>query len=92
MDVGVIFDLRNPPGWRQDWSRLYGFTLEMCQEAEHVGLDSVWTTEHHLFEDGYLTQPLTYLAAVAAVTERSGPMRIAVPIRMRSVTAATAAR
>ena len=88
MDVGLIFDLRNPPGWRQDWNRLYGFTLEMCQEAEHVGLDSVWTTEHHLFEDGYLTQPLTYLAAVAAVTERIrigtailiGPLRSSVQL------------
>lgn len=70
MKVGVYFDLRNPPQWKQDWSRLYGFTLEMCQEAEHQGLDSIWVTEHHLFEDGYLTQPLTFLAAVAARTKR----------------------
>ena len=62
MKVGVYFDMRNPPAWRQDWSRLYGFTLEMCQEAEHLGIDSVWTSEHHLFDDGYLTQPLTMLA------------------------------
>jgi alkanesulfonate monooxygenase SsuD/methylene tetrahydromethanopterin reductase-like flavin-dependent oxidoreductase (luciferase family) len=55
MDVGVYFDLRNPPGWRQDWSRLYGFTLEAIQDAEHLGADSVWLSEHHLFEDGYLT-------------------------------------
>jgi len=70
MKVGIYFDLRNPPEWRQDWSRLYGFTLEMCQEAELMGIDSVWTSEHHLFEDGYLNQPLTYLAAVAARTKR----------------------
>jgi alkanesulfonate monooxygenase SsuD/methylene tetrahydromethanopterin reductase-like flavin-dependent oxidoreductase (luciferase family) len=70
MKVGVYFDLRNPPAWRQDWTRLYGFTLEMCQEAEHLGLDSVWTSEHHMFEDGYLTQPLTFMAAIAAVTKR----------------------
>jgi alkanesulfonate monooxygenase SsuD/methylene tetrahydromethanopterin reductase-like flavin-dependent oxidoreductase (luciferase family) len=70
MKVGIYFDMRNPPGWRQDWARLYGFTLEMCQEADHLGIDSVWTSEHHLFEDGYLPQPLTMLAAVAAATER----------------------
>lgn len=70
MKVGVYFDIRNPPSWRHDWSRLYGFTLEMCQEAEVLGLDSVWTSEHHLFEDGYLNQPLTMLAAAAAVTKR----------------------
>ncbi|HSS10454.1 MAG TPA: LLM class flavin-dependent oxidoreductase, partial [Acidimicrobiales bacterium] len=70
MNVGVYFDLRNPPPWRQDWARLYGFTLEMCEEAEHLGAHSVWTSEHHLFEDGYLTQPLTYAAAIAARTKR----------------------
>ncbi|MFM2070186.1 MAG: hypothetical protein RLZZ623_449 [Actinomycetota bacterium] len=70
MKVGIYFDMRNPPEWRQGWSRLYGFTLEMCQEAEHLGIDSVWVSEHHQFEDGYLTQPLTMLAAMAAVTRR----------------------
>jgi alkanesulfonate monooxygenase SsuD/methylene tetrahydromethanopterin reductase-like flavin-dependent oxidoreductase (luciferase family) len=68
MDVGVYFDLRNPPGWRQDWSRLYGFSLEAIEEAEHLGARSVWLSEHHGFKDGYLNQPLTYAAAVAART------------------------
>jgi len=70
MNVGLYFDLRNPPSWRTDFSRLYGFTLELCQEAEHLGAHSAWFSEHHLFEDGYLTQPLTYCAAVAARTKR----------------------
>jgi alkanesulfonate monooxygenase SsuD/methylene tetrahydromethanopterin reductase-like flavin-dependent oxidoreductase (luciferase family) len=68
--LGVYFDLRNPPGWRQDWSRLYSFTLELCQEAERLGADSAWFSEHHMFEDGYLPQPLTFAAAVAARTSR----------------------
>ena len=70
MNVGVWFDLRNPPGWRQDPARLYGFTLELCEEAEHLGADSVWFSEHHGFEDGYLPQPLTFAAAAAARTTR----------------------
>ena len=70
MKVGIYFDLRNPPEWRQSWSRLYGFTLEMCEEAERLGCDSIWSTEHHLFDDGYVTQPLTFLAAVAARTKQ----------------------
>jgi alkanesulfonate monooxygenase SsuD/methylene tetrahydromethanopterin reductase-like flavin-dependent oxidoreductase (luciferase family) len=70
MKVGVYFDLRNPPEWQQDWSRLYGFTLEMCEEAERVGLDSIWLSEHHGFDDGYLSQPLAFAAAVAARTRR----------------------
>jgi alkanesulfonate monooxygenase SsuD/methylene tetrahydromethanopterin reductase-like flavin-dependent oxidoreductase (luciferase family) len=68
--VGVYFDLRNPPRWRREWSRVYGFALEMCEEAEHLGLDSVWFSEHHGFEDGYLPQPLTMAAAAAARTSR----------------------
>jgi alkanesulfonate monooxygenase SsuD/methylene tetrahydromethanopterin reductase-like flavin-dependent oxidoreductase (luciferase family) len=70
IDVGVYFDLRNPPQWAQDPSRLYGFTLEMCEEAERLGASSVWFSEHHLFEDGYLTSPLTMAAAAAARTKR----------------------
>lgn len=71
MQVGIYFDLRNPPEWRTDWSRLYGFTLEMCEEADALGADSIWLSEHHLFDDGYLPQPLTFAAAVAARTKRA---------------------
>ncbi|MGD9792700.1 MAG: LLM class flavin-dependent oxidoreductase [Acidimicrobiia bacterium] len=83
MKVGVYFDMRNPPQWRQDWTRLYGFTLEMCQEAERLGIDSVWTSEHHLFEDGYLTQPFTLMSAMAAVTKkvRLGTAILLAPLR-----------
>src|SRR4051794_38030285 len=70
MRVGLYFDMRNPPAWAQEPSRLYGFTLEMCQEAERLGIDSVWVSEHHRFDDGYLPQPLTMLAAIAARTTR----------------------
>jgi alkanesulfonate monooxygenase SsuD/methylene tetrahydromethanopterin reductase-like flavin-dependent oxidoreductase (luciferase family) len=70
VDIGLYFDLRNPPERRQNWSRKYGFVLELCEELDHLGAHSVWLTEHHLFDDGYLTQPLTYAAAVAARTRR----------------------
>ena len=71
MNVGIYFDLRNAPPWPQDPARLYGFTLELCEEAEHLGTHSVWLSEHHLFDDGYLPQPLTFAAAVAARTRRT---------------------
>jgi alkanesulfonate monooxygenase SsuD/methylene tetrahydromethanopterin reductase-like flavin-dependent oxidoreductase (luciferase family) len=70
IDVGIYFDLRNPPQWQQDPSRLYSFTLEMCEEAEHLGASSAWFSEHHLFDDDYLTSPLTFAAAVAARTKQ----------------------
>jgi len=70
VNIGVWFDLRNPPGWRQDPARLAAFTLELCEEAELLGADSLWFSEHHGFEDGYLPQPLTFAAAAAARTTR----------------------
>jgi alkanesulfonate monooxygenase SsuD/methylene tetrahydromethanopterin reductase-like flavin-dependent oxidoreductase (luciferase family) len=70
MELGLFFDLRNPPGWQVDNTRLYRFTLEVIEEAERLGVHSIWVSEHHLFEDGYLPQPLTFLAAAAARTNK----------------------
>lgn len=71
MQVGLYFDLRNPARWQQDSARLHAFTLELCEEADRLGIDSLWFTEHHKFDDGYLSQPLTFAAAVAARTTRT---------------------
>lgn len=70
MRIGIYQDLRDPPQWRQGWRNVYAAALERVEEAERVGLDAVWCTEHHFFEDGYLPQPLTWCAAVAARTSR----------------------
>ncbi|MBS9376417.1 LLM class flavin-dependent oxidoreductase [Rhodococcus sp. B50] len=69
-EIGLYFDLRNPPHRTGSAARLHAFTLEMCEEAERLGAGSVWFSEHHLFDDGYLTQPLTFAAAAAARTRR----------------------
>jgi alkanesulfonate monooxygenase SsuD/methylene tetrahydromethanopterin reductase-like flavin-dependent oxidoreductase (luciferase family) len=70
VNLGLYFDLRNPPQWRRDPARLHAFTLELCEEAEHLGAHSVWLTEHHLFDDDYIAAPLTFAAAIAARTKR----------------------
>ena len=70
MRIGLYFDLRNPQRWRRDPATLYAEFLELCEEAEGLGIDSVWVTEHHGFDDDYLPAPLTLLAAVAARTSR----------------------
>jgi alkanesulfonate monooxygenase SsuD/methylene tetrahydromethanopterin reductase-like flavin-dependent oxidoreductase (luciferase family) len=70
VNVGLYFDLRNPAPWRQDPARLHAFTLEACEEADRLGAHSVWFTEHHRFDDGYLAQPLAFAAAAAARTRR----------------------
>ncbi|MEU1994122.1 LLM class flavin-dependent oxidoreductase [Nocardia gamkensis] len=71
IDVGLYFDLRNPPENHRSSSRLHSFTLEMCEEADRLGASSLWFSEHHLFDDAYLSQPLTFAAAAAARTRRA---------------------
>jgi alkanesulfonate monooxygenase SsuD/methylene tetrahydromethanopterin reductase-like flavin-dependent oxidoreductase (luciferase family) len=68
--VGIYADLRNPPGWRRPWAEHYARTLDRIAEGERLGVESVWVTEHHFFEDGYLPQPLTMAAAIAGRTSR----------------------
>jgi len=70
MKLGLYLDMRNPDPWRRPWAEHYARTLERVVEAERLGADSVWLSEHHLFDDGYLPQPLTLAAAIAARTER----------------------
>jgi alkanesulfonate monooxygenase SsuD/methylene tetrahydromethanopterin reductase-like flavin-dependent oxidoreductase (luciferase family) len=68
MDIGIYLDGRNPPQWARPWPDHYARTLELVEEAERLGAASVWLSEHHFFEDGYLPQPLTFAAAIAART------------------------
>jgi len=70
VDVGLYFDLRNPPRWEQPWSAHYGRALELVEQGEELGASTVWLSEHHFFSDGYLPQPLVFAAAVAARTKR----------------------
>jgi alkanesulfonate monooxygenase SsuD/methylene tetrahydromethanopterin reductase-like flavin-dependent oxidoreductase (luciferase family) len=63
-------DGRNPAAWERPWADHYRQTLDRIAEAERLGAGSVWLTEHHFFEDGYLPQPLTFAAAIAARTSR----------------------
>ena len=70
MELGVLYDLRNPPDSGIDNATLYRQTLEHIEHMEELGFDTVWLTEHHFIEDGYLPSVLTMAAAVAARTGR----------------------
>lgn len=70
MKVGIYFDMRNPPQWKRPWPQLYSKAIELCEGADTAGADSVWLSEHHMFDDGYLPQPLTMAAAIAGRTRR----------------------
>jgi alkanesulfonate monooxygenase SsuD/methylene tetrahydromethanopterin reductase-like flavin-dependent oxidoreductase (luciferase family) len=83
MEVGLYFDVRSRPDLGQHPARTYGFVLEACEEADRAGIHSAWFTEHHSFADGYLPQPLTFAAAVAARTQklRVGASVLLAPLR-----------
>jgi alkanesulfonate monooxygenase SsuD/methylene tetrahydromethanopterin reductase-like flavin-dependent oxidoreductase (luciferase family) len=70
MRVGMYVDMRNAPEWRRPWAAHYGRWLERIEEAERLGADSVWLTEHHFFDDGYLPQCWTFASAIAARTQK----------------------
>ena len=68
--IGYQVDFRNPPGSPNSFTDLYGDTLSQVEYCDRAGFDSIWLTEHHFTDDGYLPSMLTTAAAIAARTRR----------------------
>ena len=69
LGYGLITCQRYPGDPRSD-ADLYREALELSEEAERLGLDSVWLSEHHFVDDAYMPSLLVTAAAIAARTER----------------------
>lgn len=67
---GINCAFRNAAGWRLPYDRFYGDRLDVIAEADALGFDTVWLTEHHFVDDGYLPSPVVMTAAIAARTRR----------------------
>lgn len=70
MRFGLLYDFRNPPDWHEPDARLYAQTLEQIIYAEQLGYDSIWISEHHFLDDGYLPSLFVMAAAIAQRTSR----------------------
>lgn len=68
--LGVWYDFRNPVEWRLPWGQLYRDLLDQASLAEELGYDSIWVSEHHFTDDGYLPAITPMLAALARSTTR----------------------
>ena len=66
MNFGLWYDFRNPAQWQQPFDEFYAGTLAQIRDAEGLGFNSVWLTEHHFCDDGYTPSPLVLAAAIGA--------------------------
>jgi alkanesulfonate monooxygenase SsuD/methylene tetrahydromethanopterin reductase-like flavin-dependent oxidoreductase (luciferase family) len=69
---GIMHDFRRPSGDPSTTAEYYAQCLAEAAEADRLGYDMVWLSEHHFTDDGMLPSPLVAAAAVAARTSHIG--------------------
>src|ERR1700712_155811 len=69
VNLGLMFSFRKTDSHRS-FADVYRDELDLIREAEQLGYDTVWLTEHHFADDGYSPAIIPIAAAIAARTER----------------------
>ena len=69
MRFGLLYSFEAPAEFGVGPAQVYAEALAQIAEADRRGLDEIWLTEHHFFDDGYCPSPMMAAATVAAVTE-----------------------
>lgn len=71
MKLGTgLFTCQRRPDDPRSFSTIYQEMVTLGRVADRAGLDSVWVTEHHFADDGYLSGVVPALGALAAVTNQ----------------------
>jgi alkanesulfonate monooxygenase SsuD/methylene tetrahydromethanopterin reductase-like flavin-dependent oxidoreductase (luciferase family) len=67
---GYMLGFRNPEWAGLDFETFYREMFRQIEFVDQAGFDSIWLTEHHFTDDGYLAAQMPMLAAIAARTRR----------------------
>ncbi len=67
---GLWFDFRHPVAAKANREQSHSDQIQQIADAEALGFDSVWLTEHHFQADGYTPSPLVIAAAIGSATSR----------------------
>jgi alkanesulfonate monooxygenase SsuD/methylene tetrahydromethanopterin reductase-like flavin-dependent oxidoreductase (luciferase family) len=70
VNFGLLMSFRNSSRNELSYSELYRRHVDLCVEAEDLGYDTIWLTEHHFVEDGYSPSMIPLAAAIATRTKR----------------------
>jgi alkanesulfonate monooxygenase SsuD/methylene tetrahydromethanopterin reductase-like flavin-dependent oxidoreductase (luciferase family) len=79
---GILHDFRQPLPHTRGYPEFYAECLDEVAEAERLGFETVWLSEHHFTPDGMPPSPLVLAAAVAArtTTIRIGTSVLVLPL------------
>lgn len=71
MKFGYVLAFRNPSELSQiPDTDFYAAMFEQIAYADEIGFETIWTTEHHFVDDGYLAAVMPMMAAIGARTKR----------------------
>jgi hypothetical protein len=62
---GLALSFQVHQGLGEPWDKAYREGIELAAEANRLGFDSIWVSEHHGEADGYCPSPVVACAALA---------------------------
>lgn len=70
LEFGLMCEFRNPKDWARPFRERVDEVVDAAILAEELGYDAIQFTEHHFYEDEYISSPLL-LATLAAYRTKS---------------------